>query len=92
MKEELVNKIINTVQLLGGLALLIFGCLAGLRIVMKEKSIGATKMLELMEADKKMQKDIDELKEKDEKKDELIERLDRHYNEIITKFMDFLKK
>jgi hypothetical protein len=92
MKEELVNKIINTIQLLGGLAILVFGCLAGLRIWMKERSIGAQKVIELMEADKKMQQDIQDLKDENREQTGLIEKLDRHYNEIIGKFMDFLKK
>lgn len=92
MKEELVNKIISTIQLLGAMALSVFGLLAGWKVWVKERSIGASKIIELMEADKKMQADIQELKDENKEQTGLIEKLEKHYNDIVNQLISFLKK
>lgn len=92
MKEELVNKIISAVQLLGALGLTVFGLLAGWKVWVKEKSVGAQKIIELMEADKKMMQDIQELKDENKEQTGLIEKLEKHYNDIVNQLLSFLKK
>lgn len=92
MKEELINKIISTIQLLGAMGISAFALLAAWRTWLKEKSIGASKVIELMEADKKMSDDIEKLKRENNDQSELIDKLDRDYRDIVTRFFDFLKK
>jgi cell division protein FtsB len=70
----------------------VFGILAGWRVYLKERSIGAQKVIELTESIKKVERDIENLKRENGDQSDLIERLDRDYKDIIRQIMDFLKK
>lgn len=92
MKEETVNKIISTIQLLGAMGISAFGLLAAWKVWVKERSLGAQKIVELLEADKKMQQDIQELKDENKEQTGLIEKLEKHYNDIVNQLISVLKR
>jgi cell division protein FtsB len=92
MKEEVQRLVISTIQMVILFGVSVFGILAGWRVYLKERSIGAQKVIELTESIKKVERDIENLKRENGDQSDLIERLDRDYKDIIRQIMDFLKK
>ncbi len=55
-----------------------------------EKSVGITKIKELIEADTKVQIDIKDLQHKNTQQDQNIDRLEGHYKDLIQNVWKFI--
>lgn len=59
---------------------------------LKEKSVGKTKVAQIEKAASEVVNDIEQLKAADNKHEDAIKRLDHHYDELMKRVWEFLRK
>lgn len=92
-KEELdvIERSIALVIMCSSAVAVIIKVLEWLKARDKEKSVGATKIAELMDVDKKFQKDLEDLQKSDTKQNENIMDLKADHKQIMSLVLDWFK-